>query len=304
MTKVTLLNLDEAAALSRDKVIPAAPNCQLQWRQGKLWVGVAEPEKQMPLAPLFNSSWLIDCLSRSTVEQIVVDPLLGEVALRFWAEVGQKTDKPVYLRANGSSGFLQSRDGLAWMVKRLLDRVGAALLLLLLSPLWLAIMGLRRLSPTPSLFTTQWRVGARGRLFQVQRFQVRRVTLEMAELARSQGDRLTLLKFWFTKFGLARSPELLQVVRGEMSLVGPRSLSLAESARLGVAERKRLRALPGLLTPHQEMGLTTEIHGDLEYLHHWSLLKDLEILLLAIPQLFWWSMVAISTVFSLTIYAS
>ena len=306
MTRLTLLK-DHQAAIQREGAIPAAANCQLQWRQKMLWVGVVQPATSTPVPALLNQSWLVDCLMRSPVQRIVVDPALGEAALKFWADLGQKTEKPVYLRVSGGKSLSQRQEGLAWQVKGLVDRLSAALLLALLSPLWFALVGVLSWKTTEPLFTDHWRVGARGSLFRMRQFRLDLATLE-AEVAKNRGDRLTALKLRFAKLGLARFPELLHVVRGEMSLVGLRSLSLAEAARLEKSHQQRLKALPGLLTPNRLVkflnGSTATLSHDLSYLQTWSLVKDAEIVLLAIPQFFWWSIFAISTVFSLTVYAS
>jgi lipopolysaccharide/colanic/teichoic acid biosynthesis glycosyltransferase len=306
MTRLTLLN-DHQAAIQREGAIPAAANCQLRWRQKMLWVGVVQPATSTPVPALLNQSWLVDCLMRSPVQRIVVDPALGEAALKFWADLGQKTEKPVYLRVSGGKCWSQTRDGLAWQVKGLVDRVGAALLLAFLSPLWFVLVGVLGWKTTDPLFTEQWRVGARGSLFQMRQFRLDLVMLE-AEVAKNRDDRLTAIKLRFAKLGLARLPQLLHVLRGEMSLVGSRSLSLAEAARLEKSHQQRLKALPGLLTPSRPVkflsGSIAANSHELSYLQTWSLVKDVEIVLLAIPKFFWWSIFAISTVFSLTAYPS
>jgi lipopolysaccharide/colanic/teichoic acid biosynthesis glycosyltransferase len=306
MTRLTLLN-EHQAAIQREGAIPAAANCQLQWRQKMLWVGVAQLATSTPVPALLNQSWLLDCLMRSPIQRIVVDPALGEAALNFWADLGQKTGKPVYLRVYKGKCWLQTWDGLAWQVKGVVDRVVTALLLAVLSPLWFVLVGLLAWQTTDPLFTEQWRVGARGRLFRMRQFRLDLAMLE-ADVAKKSGDRFAAIKLRVAKLGLARLPQLLHVLRGEMSLVGSRSLSLAEAARLEKSHQQRLKALPGLLTPRRPVkfrnGAIAANSHDLGYLQTWSLVKDVEILLLAIPQFFWWSIFAISTVFSLTAYAS
>ncbi|HEY9662477.1 MAG TPA: heterocyst development glycosyltransferase HepC, partial [Allocoleopsis sp.] len=189
---------------------------------------------------------------------------------------------------------------LPWWCKRLFDQSLAILVLLLLSPLLIGLaLLIRSQSPGPVLFQ-QWRVGERGRLFQIYKFRTMidgaeqlhdQVMGNQAGLHKHKNDpRITPIGQWMRKYSLDELPQLLNVLRGEMSIVGPRPWALYDAIRISPALRGRLNALPGMTGAWQ---ITTRSHlldldavtrCDLEYLSSWSFRQDLKILLLTIPK--------------------
>jgi lipopolysaccharide/colanic/teichoic acid biosynthesis glycosyltransferase len=192
-------------------------------------------------------------------------------------------------------------DCLGLWVKRAVDLVGALAGLMLLWPVMLAIALLIRLdSPGPALFR-QVRRGHRGRPFRMLKF---RTMVEGAE--RRLGDlelcnestggvlfklrhdpRVTWLGRFLRRSSLDELPQLINVFKGEMSLVGPRPLQLRDSDRLWNADpqsyTRRLEALPGLTGPWQvggRSGLDCEqmVRLDVDYVANRSLGRDLGIM--------------------------
>ena len=185
-------------------------------------------------------------------------------------------------------------------MKRALDWAVAALLLILLSPMLLCLAGLiRMVSPGP-IFFKQWRVGERGKLFQIIKFRTMIVGAERLHhqlmcnqdgLHKLQDDpRITPLGRWMRKYSLDELPQLLNVLRGEMSLVGPRPWALYDAVRINPELQPRLNALPGVTGAWQVESrshlrdLNLVNRGDLKYLHTWSIKQDLKFLLLTIPK--------------------
>ena len=195
------------------------------------------------------------------------------------------------------------------VAKRILDVVGAFFLLVITSPIMLVVAILvRSTSPGPIIFS-QNRSGLHGRSFCMYKF---RSMVTNAEQARAELEdrnemsgpvfkvkndpRVTPLGHWLRRTSMDELPQLWNVLRGEMSLVGPRPLPLYETANFGdISQRRRMSVRPGLTCLWQVRGrnqitdFKDWVRLDLEYIDRWTLWLDLEILLRTIPVvLFGW----------------
>jgi lipopolysaccharide/colanic/teichoic acid biosynthesis glycosyltransferase len=214
-----------------------------------------------------------------------------------------------------------SENSLYFTCKRCIDIVLAGLLLLLLLPLLLVIAVLIKLdSPGPILFT-QDRVGAKRQLvgkhviwvvrnFTMYKFRSMAANADSSvheEYIRefvagrvpgsaetrgifklTKDPRVTRVGSFLRKFSLDELPQLLNVLHGEMSLVGPRPVPPYEVACYRDGHRRRLAALPGITGLWQVKGrgrvsFEEMVRMDLDYIRNLSLLRDLAILLLTIP---------------------
>jgi lipopolysaccharide/colanic/teichoic acid biosynthesis glycosyltransferase len=187
------------------------------------------------------------------------------------------------------------------LIKRSMDVAGALVGLLLLAPVMLGIALLIRLiSPGPVLFR-QLRRGYRGRLFWMLKFRTMDVDAEQrledlekknesagGVLFKLRDDpRITPLGRFLRRSSLDELPQLVNVLRGEMSLVGPRPLQLRDSDKLQTLDPEgyacRLRVMPGLTGPWQvggrsEVDYSHMVKLDREYVQNWSLGWDLWII--------------------------
>lgn len=199
----------------------------------------------------------------------------------------------------GFSPTLTRQSALA--AKRFLDVVGASVSLLLALPLVVVIALVVKLgSPGPAIFR-QERVGFHGRRFWMYKF---RTMVEGAERMRGQVEhlnamngpvfkaahdpRLTGVGHVLRKLSLDELPQLINVLKGEMSLVGPRPLPVYEASQIKGAQRRRLAMRPGITGLWQVSGRNAiDFDGwmqmDLFYVDRWSLGLDLTILLRTIP---------------------
>jgi hypothetical protein len=217
-----------------------SPQYRLQWRQGQLLVRLAQDVKQpyLPslsyLPSLENDQWLVSCLKQSPVELVCVDAALGEAELQRWADACEQANKPVFLRGaiakkmpKPRQSGLSRRDkrliALSWWVKRLIDWMAALLLLIVLSPVMLVVVALMYVYSRGEIFSRRWHVGARGKLFRIFRFRTKAVTVD--------DPRTTPLGRWMCRYSLDELPRLFNVLRGEMSLLGPRPWSLHDVMR-------------------------------------------------------------------------
>ncbi len=178
-------------------------------------------------------------------------------------------------------------------LKRVLDISGAATALLLLSPLMLAVaLAIKLDSKGPILFT-QWRSGFNGRLFRIFKFRTMQVLEDGPVIRQATRDdpRFTRLGPWLRRVSIDELPQLFNVLRGEMSLVGPRPHAAAhdcEYERQIAAYAFRYQLKPGITGWAQVKGFRGEtrtldlmskrIEHDLWYIENWSFWLDLKIL--------------------------
>jgi len=276
------------------------PHCEIKWRQKNLLVKSSPSDTNYSFPALTRKRWLKNCLENSVVKRICLGRDLGEQGIKLWADTCQKSKKPVYIRICSHSDLPNCRQTIFWRVKRNLDWLAAGLLLILCSPLMLAIaLGIKILTPGPILYS-QWRVGKRGKLFRICKFRTMKLDAERQHHQTmgkqlglhklKQDPRVTFLGRFLRRFSLDELPQLFNVLRGEMSLVGPRPWALYDALRLGKEDSKRLNALPGITGAWQVssrselLDLRAVTKCDLEYLSSWSLIGDLKILLLTIPK--------------------
>ncbi len=168
--------------------------------------------------------------------------------------------------------------------KRILDLVIALPLLLIISPILLAILPLIRRNLGGSALVRIPAVGAGEQPFLLLRLRTMPEKFR-PELARIPfDDRLTPLGKFLRSSLLEIAPELLNVVSGDLSMVGPRPLGLREAASLDPRHRFRLSLPPGLtglwkIDPRAKISLTDELELDLQYLRLRSFLLDITVLL-------------------------
>jgi exopolysaccharide biosynthesis polyprenyl glycosylphosphotransferase len=187
--------------------------------------------------------------------------------------------------------------GVRRLAKEAVDRVGAALLLLALAPLLLsAAFLIRCTSPGPALFK-QERIGKDGQPFTIWKFRTMHLDAErrLAEIAHlNEGDgvlfkmrddpRITKVGKYLRRFSIDEFPQLVNVLRGDMSLVGPRPPLAVEVAAYEADMRRRLAVKPGMTGLWQVSGRSDlpweeAVRLDLRYVEHWNLSLDFVILL-------------------------
>jgi len=192
-----------------------------------------------------------------------------------------------------------SRGALA--LKRGIDVAGSAAGLLLAAPvLGLTALAIKLSSPGP-VFFRQIRCGLHGRPFEILKLRTMYVDAEerKAELAHlnemdgpvfkiRNDPRITPVGRLLRRFSLDELPQLWNVLRGDMSLVGPRPPVPAEVAQYAMSERRRLSMRPGLtclwqISGRNQIGFEDWVKLDLQYIDSWSLGRDVQILLRTVP---------------------
>jgi sugar transferase EpsL len=184
--------------------------------------------------------------------------------------------------------YFLSRPGirLDFLVKRIFDVMTASIGLLLILPLLLVTaIAVKLTSPGPALFK-QKRLGQKGRLFTIYKFRtmVDGAVNIGAGLKTFEGDpRITPLGNVLRNYHLDELPQLLNVLKGDMSLVGPRPLLPSELPLYNSREKRRLLVLPGMTAWEAVNGgldnsREERIELDLWYVDHWNFWVDLLIL--------------------------
>jgi len=191
-------------------------------------------------------------------------------------------------------------DDVRLLVKRGLDLTLSLFALLVISPFLLLIAALIRMtSPGPAIFSQQ-RCGLNGRRFTLYKFRTMVADAEMMKAALEHlnvkktafkipnDPRLTGVGGWLRKYSLDELPQLWNIVRGEMSIVGPRPPVPSEVAHYELWQRRRLRMRPGLtclwaLAGRDTLDFDEWMRLDLEYIDTWSLALDLRIILKTFP---------------------
>jgi exopolysaccharide biosynthesis polyprenyl glycosylphosphotransferase len=192
------------------------------------------------------------------------------------------------------------------LLKRAFDLVGAALGLIVLSPLFLAVAIAIKLDSRGPVFFRQLRRGERETTFRIFKFRTMVVDAEakkgeLAHLNMHADDdprmfkipndpRLTRVGDFLRRTSLDELPQLINVLKGEMSLVGPRPLILEEDDYVLDWARKRLELRPGITGLWQVLGRSDIPFGEmtqLDYLYvtSWSLKEDIRLILLTLPSL-------------------
>jgi lipopolysaccharide/colanic/teichoic acid biosynthesis glycosyltransferase len=187
-------------------------------------------------------------------------------------------------------------------LKRVFDVLFSALLLVVLSPFFLLVAILVKLTSAGPIFYSQIRCGLNGRRFRLYKFRSMRQDAEQrrAEVQHlnesdgpvfksSRDPRITPLGRHLRRLSIDEWPQLLNILKGEMSFVGPRPPIPEEVERYERWQRRRLRMKPGLtclwaLEGRSELDFRSWMRLDLDYIEQWSLLLDFKILFRTIPR--------------------
>ena len=227
-------------------------------------------------------AWLVADFFKTQISHIGVDELHGRPMLVF-----------------------QCGPQMPWasLVKQIIDFCGAVVLLVLFSPILVAAAIAIKLSSKGPILFRQERSGLNGKPFRMYKFRsmvtdAEQLRHELAALNEMSGPvfkiaddpRITPVGRFLRRRSIDEFPQLFNVLRGEMSLVGPRPLPVHEVQRFDdVAHRRRLSVKPGL-TCLWQVGGRNEVRDfrdwvrlDLEYIDHWSLWLDFKILWRTVP---------------------
>ena len=255
-------------------------------------------------------------LAKHDIHRVIIAPLTSDSeeilhAVRLVKSMGVKVSVlPRLFEVIGSSVDFDNVEGVqllgirrgglslsSWVLKRSMDLAGASLGLLVLSPLLLTVaLAIKLTSPGP-VFFRQPRIGRDGKVFQILKFRsmVRDADARKDALRESNeaggglfkiadDPRITSVGRFIRRMSIDELPQLINVLKGEMSLVGPRPLVPDEDRRVEGWQRRRLHVPPGMTGVWQILGsaripLQEMVKIDYLYGANWSLWLDVKILL-------------------------
>lgn len=230
----------------------------LKWKQKQLLVKARKSRTYQTSLEVEDERWLQECLQKSPVKIVQIDPAVGAANLETWATASKYAKKAIFSRT-GTVRKLPYLYTVRWRLKRVCDIIAAVIFLVILSPVILGLIGWQWIkSPQSPLFIRQWRVGQKGQLFQLLKFN----------FLSAERDR-----FW------RNLAQLFNVLRGEMSLVGARPWTLTELVYLQPQQLNALPGITGIPKIKAQLPLDNVREIDLAYLNSWSLGKDLKILM-------------------------
>ncbi len=189
-------------------------------------------------------------------------------------------------------------------VKRVFDVIFSSLMLILCLPALAVLATWIKLDSAGSVFYGSRRVGKKGRVFTCHKLRTMVSNAdELKESLRIRNERegpcfkiendprLTRVGKFLRRYSLDELPQLWNVLKGDMSLVGPRPHPIDDFERYSLEHRRRLDVKPGLtglwqVTARQDPSFETNLELDLEYIENWSLSLDVQILMRTIPEVF------------------
>ncbi len=193
---------------------------------------------------------------------------------------------------------------LGFVFKRIFDTIFSALTLVLLSPILVAIsIAIKFDSPGPVFYTSE-RIGKKGIVFRCVKFRtmVRDADKRRAEVMHmnerdgvlfkvSNDPRITRLGRFLRKYSLDELPQFINVLRGEMSIVGPRPPLAGEVSRYDLSHLRRLDVTPGItglwqVQGRQDPSFASYVSLDVTYIENWSIWLDFKIILRTIAVVF------------------
>ena len=171
------------------------------------------------------------------------------------------------------------------VLKRIIDMMVSGIGLIILFPIFIIIGILIKLDSKGLVFFTQERVGEDGKIFKAYKFRtmVDKAVAVGGEKISQDDSRITRVGKYL-RWGIDELPQLINVFKGEMSLVGPRPTLIEQVSRYSKEHRRRLEMKPGLtgwalVNGRNVLSWPEKIELDIWYINHWSLWLDFKILI-------------------------
>ncbi len=171
-------------------------------------------------------------------------------------------------------------------IKRIFDIIISLFSLIILFPIFTIVGILIKLNSEGPIFFRQERVGKNGKIFKIYKFRTMVINAENIGLGYSvkkDDPRITKIGKYLRSTGIDELPQIINVLKGEMSLVGPRPTLFYQVKKYSAWEKRRLEMRPGItslmiISGHNKLSWPEKIKTDIYYIDHWSLRLDSKIL--------------------------
>lgn len=270
-------------------------------------LGTVGDLRRVVLERFVDELFLAPPIDREVVKQLVIETRQLRLALKVIPDLYDGFGWRAPVHTIGGFPVMQLHDqpirGMAIATKRIIDILIATAGLVLTAPFLAVLAFLVRFdSPGPAFYAAE-RVGYKGQKFLCRKLRTMFVDADKQKdaLRKENGrdgpafkmkndPRVTRLGRWLRKFSLDELPQLWNVLRGDMSMVGPRPHPVDDFTRYSVEHLRRLDVKPGLtglwqVTARQDPSFETNLALDLEYIENWSTWLDLEILFRSLPEI-------------------
>jgi exopolysaccharide biosynthesis polyprenyl glycosylphosphotransferase len=279
------------------------------------------PNARLPAPALGTIEDLAKCIKERELDEVYLAGNLGthHHAMQKAISVCERYGIPFALPAAGfrfdravAVGARSTPDGyvhylsvkhkpFGWAIKRAFDMLSSGIALALLSPLLIGTAIAIKLTSRGPIFFKQVRVGLYGRQFHMLKFRSMVVNAEelraklMVQNEQSgpvfklqRDPRITAVGRFIRKYSVDELPQLINVLRGEMSIVGPRPAIPSEVLQYEAWQRRRLSVRPGLtcvwqVSGRNQIGFEEWMYLDMQYIDHWSLANDFALVLRTVP---------------------
>ncbi len=173
------------------------------------------------------------------------------------------------------------------LIKSLIDRLMAAIALIMMSPLILLVAIAIAINMGSPVIFSQDRPGKNNRIFKFYKFRTMTDARDRDGQLLPDGDRLTPFGSWLRQTSLDELPQLWNILKGDMSFIGPRPLIVRYLERYSPEQARRHEVLPGItglaqINGRNAISWAEKFKLDVWYIDHWSLWLDLKILLLTV----------------------
>jgi len=286
------LGLNPVAVIDDDEKLAGSTICEYDYKHGRSATVIAGPltselirERGVGLVVVG-----IPSLPQQRLQDIVAEAFAAGANVAFVPQLSYSSETSAdYVDIDGvliASMGMPERKWLYESVKRFFDFGAALALLVFTCPLWAVLAALIRLDSKGPAFFHQERVGLNGKRFNLYKFRTMRVDAPKYGLHPKETDdpRITGVGRWLRRTSLDELPQLINILKGEMSLVGPRPEMPFIVEGYNACHRQRLQVIPGLtglwqLSADRSLLIHENIQYDLDYIRNRNFFMDLAILL-------------------------
>jgi len=169
------------------------------------------------------------------------------------------------------------------LIKRVFDILFSLIVVIILSPVFIVVSIVLVISDGFPLFFTQIRPGKNGNLFKLHKFRTMKVVRNRNDELSADGDRITKFGNFLRRTSLDELPELFNVMKGEMSIVGPRPLLMQYLGRYSDEQSRRHEVLPGItgwaqINGRNAISWEEKFRLDVWYVDNWTFWMDFRII--------------------------